>query len=137
MAVYVNAVMEQLPASNTKLNEIRIETEEDEALQKVIETMKKGWPKHKRICISTVKPYWSYKDDLTVVDGILLKGDKIVIPTKMRPEMLKKIHEGHLGISKCKWRARQSICWLGMSQQIEECINKCETCMRWSCSKPK
>ena len=55
----------------------------------------------------------------------------------MRAETLKRIHEGHLGASKCKARARQSVCWPGMSAQIETMVSRCETCARLKASKPK
>ena len=137
LTTHVKAVTEQLPASDKKLNEIRTATKEDELLQGVIETMKMGWPNHRKDCSDTAKSYWEYRSDLTVIDGILICGDRIVIPKKLRPEMLKRIHEGHLGMSKCKWRARQSICWPGMGKQIEEVVRKCETCARMLISKPK
>ena len=35
--------------------------------------------------------------ELTVVDDIVFKGNKIVIPMTLRKEMLQKIHNGHLG----------------------------------------
>ena len=42
--------------------------------------------------------YYAFRDELSTVDGILFKGQRIVIPTSMRAEMLKRIHEGHLRI---------------------------------------
>ena len=134
---YVQAVSEDLPASDEKLEEIRVETEKDQILQEVITTMEKGWPRVRKDCPETIKPYWDYRADLTVLKGVLVCGDRIVIPKTLRREMLERIHQGHLGMDKCKWRARQSICWPGMSKQIQECIRKCETCARLLSSKPK
>ena len=44
---------------------------------------------------------------------------RIVIPSSMRPAMLAVIHGTHLGIVKCKQRAREALYWPGMSAQIE------------------
>ena len=96
-----------------------------------------GWPETRKNCSEAVKPYWDYRSDLTIYKGILICGDRIVVPKTMRKEMLRRIHEGHLGMDKCKWRARQSICWPGMSKEIELCVQKCETCARLLASKPK
>ena len=35
-------------------------------------------------CHESVKPYFNYRDELTVVDGLMLKGSCIVVPTKLR-----------------------------------------------------
>ena len=46
----------------------------------------------------------------------------------MQPEMLKLIHSSHLGMVKCKRRARDVLYWPGMSSQIENIISSCATC---------
>jgi len=61
---------------------------------------------------NNIRPYYS---ELSVENGLLMRGCRLVIPLELQPEMLSKIHEGHLGITKCRARARQSIWWLGMS----------------------
>ena len=48
----------------------------------------------------------------------------------MRADVLKKVHETHLGIEKCKARARASMYWPGMTNDIEEMIAKCPTCAK-------
>ena len=45
-----------------------------------------------------------------------------------RSQMLSKIHSSHLGIGKCKRRARDVLFWPGMNQQITDMISKCNTC---------
>ena len=51
------------------------------------------------------------KEELCVVNGVLLKGTKVIIPSSMRREMVKLVHDGHLGIEKCKRRAREVMYW--------------------------
>ena len=58
-----------------------------------------------------IKQYWHSKDQLHVADNVVLVSDKISIPTALRPEKLKKVHQCHLVISKCKARARTVIYW--------------------------
>ena len=50
-------------------------------------------------------PYWSFKDEIHKADGILFKGHEVMVPARLRPQMLEKIHESHLGIEKSKLRA--------------------------------
>ena len=44
---------------------------------------------------------------------------RIVIPDKKREEILKLIHERHLGLNKCQMRAKETVYWLGINQQLE------------------
>ena len=51
-----------------------------------------------------------------------------MIPQPLRPEMLRKLHAGHQGISKCRQQALQSVWWPAISKDIEETINRCMVC---------
>ena len=53
----------------------------------------------------------------------MFRGEKIVIPTTLRPYMLKLIHQAHLGIVKCKHLAKDVIFWPGLSKQIEDIVS--------------
>uniref|UniRef100_A0A3B1ISF7 Gypsy retrotransposon integrase-like protein 1 n=1 Tax=Astyanax mexicanus TaxID=7994 RepID=A0A3B1ISF7_ASTMX len=43
---------------------------------------------------------------------------------------LAKLHEGHQGVVKCRERARQSVWWPGLSQQLNELVLNCRTCIK-------
>lgn len=48
----------------------------------------------------------------------------------MQTEILARLHERHMGISKCRVRAQQSVWWLGLSSQIAKMVAQCEICLR-------
>ena len=50
----------------------------------------------------------------------------------MRQEILKRIHEGHMGIDKCKARARVCVYWPAMYEAIEQAVKKCPVCNKHS-----
>jgi len=77
-----------------------------------------------------VKPYWPFRGDVTVVHGILLKSSRIVVPSAMRLQVLDKVHGGHQGIVKWKERAKTSIWWPGLSQEIQDPIENCKICAK-------
>lgn len=62
------------------------------------------------------------------MDGVLFKGEWLIVPASMRADMLKRIHESHLGIESCRRRARDVLFWPGMSQSITEMVNNCDVC---------
>lgn len=67
---------------------------------------------------------------LTIQNGLLMKGSTIVIPQSLREDILGKLHEGHLNTTNCRERAKQSICWPGLSSQLQKMVEKCEVCAR-------
>ena len=72
-----------------------------------------------------VSQYWDSRDQLSVLDGIIYKGLRIVIPPSLREQMVNLIHRCHLGMVKCKQRAWEVMFWLCMNKDIEHCINSC------------
>ena len=62
---------------------------------------------------------------------------RIVIPDKKREEILKQIHEGHLGLNKGQMRAKETVYWLGINEQLERLILNCQLCLKYSRSKDK
>ena len=68
---------------------------------------------------------------------MILKGTRIIIPDKKREEILKLIHEGHLGFNKCKMKAKETVYWLGINEQLEQLILNCQLCLKYSRWKDK
>ena len=67
-------------------------------------------------------------DELTMQDGILFKGSRIVIPAAIMKEMIHKVHEGHLGVESCLQRAREVFYWPLMNAGIRDYISNCSIC---------
>ena len=103
--LYVNHIFMYLPASDNKINEIKEKQQSDEVCRLLMNYVQNSWPQRSSVP-SAVKPYWQVKDELTLINGLLVKGERIVIPAEMRLEMLDRIHDGHLGITKCRERAK-------------------------------
>ena len=99
-----------------------------EELSELYQTIKDGWPEQKNKLDVKVTPYFESRSELTVSDGIIYKGLRLVVPKSLRGDMLKLIHMNHLGIMKCKQRAREVFYWPSMNNDIEETIRNCEKC---------
>lgn len=54
--------------------------------------------------------------------------DRIVIPDSLRPEVVSGIHSGHLGLNKCRERAKGSVWWPGISNDLERVVKSCDFC---------
>ncbi|XP_053326251.1 uncharacterized protein K02A2.6-like [Spea bombifrons] len=128
---YVDMVTSAMPITDAKMQMICQETEKDSTLDRVKRAIQIGWPDVKQSCIDGVQEYWNCRAELTVVNGIIFKGSKIVIPHSLRKLMLEKIHEGHLGIEKCRKRAREVMFWPRMNQDISDIVASCDTCLKY------
>ncbi|XP_063233061.1 uncharacterized protein K02A2.6-like [Bacillus rossius redtenbacheri] len=128
IAAQQGLVVHHIQASNKTLGNLQSETLKDETLIQLKAVILKGWPNTSKKLPSCVKEYYSFKEDLTIQDDLIYKGTQIVIPTSMRGALLDKIHYTHLGIQKCKLRARECVFWPGMSRDIENRVGNCTTC---------
>ena len=67
-----------------------------------------------------------------IEDEIIFKGTRIVIPAKKHESVLKLIHEGHLGLNKCKLDAKEAVYWPGPNNQLEKLILNCKLYLKYS-----
>ena len=100
----------------------------DPTLQTLMNTVTTGRPVSKEDVPPCIREYWNYKEELTVQDGVLYKGMKVIIPISMRPQMIARVHSSHLGPDACVRRARDVLFWPNMSGQIKEQVQNCEVC---------
>ena len=78
-----------------------------------------------------LKPYWSYRDELAVIDGIILKGRCIIIPKSLRLQVLDQLHTNHMGIGKMKLLAHECVYWYSINLDIKKYIKQCATCLEF------
>ena len=65
---------------------------------------------------------------MIILDGGVVKSNRVVVPKVMRIEVLKHIHEGHLGVTKCRLRVHTSIYCTGINEDINDMVGHCEMC---------
>jgi hypothetical protein len=92
----------------SKLDSLRQATERDHTLQQLIYHTSKGWPEQQLDVPPEIREYWDYRDEINVYDGLALKGSRIIIPESEREDILKQLHNGHMGITKTTLRSKNS-----------------------------
>ena len=120
-----NEVSEVVPVT---LHDIKSETACDETLQLLIQTATHGWPRKFSAVPEPVKPYWNVRNEISVIDGIVFKSEKFVIPTLLRDKLVTFAHDGHMGMSKCKTRLRQFYWWPNLNESVESRVRSCSCC---------
>ena len=94
---------------------LKDETDKDEALQAVKAIIQSGWPESKSSLPAHVAPYFHFRDELVVQEGLVLRGDRVVIPKAFRKEIMIDLHTAHQGIESTPRRARENIYWPNMN----------------------
>ena len=135
--LHVNQITKQLPAMCDSLQQLRLATQADDELAILKHTIMLGSPKTIKQVPPELQPYWTFMEELTIEDGLILKGTRIVIPSKQCQAILKQIHKGHLGLNKCKCRAKETVYWPGMNTELENLVLNCEFCLKYSTAKHK
>ena len=81
--LYVENILLQLPASGKRLEEIAAAQKEDPICRKLFEYCKEGWPDMIQKLPSSLSPYWSSRGEISQVQGLLLKGPRLIIPSSL------------------------------------------------------
>lgn len=127
----VNAIDNFLPDPCSSLpvdsTDIAAASKSDTALSQVCHWVQHGWPSS---VPESYRPYFNRRDDLSVVQGCLMWGNRVIIPQLHQAQLLKELHDGHLGTSRMKGVARSFFWWPRMDSEIEAI--KCQICEQTS-----
>ena len=121
-------MLQYLPVKDETLCQIQNLTQEDAILKTLAGVIKQGWPESKLHLPPEVQDYFPFKEELTLQNGVIFKGDRVVIPFQMRAELKRKLDSSHLGVQACQRRAREAFYWPGMYKEIEEYVSQCAVC---------
>ena len=105
----VYQITQQLSARCDSLNQLIECMQVENELTLLKHIIKQGWPSSIKQVPPVLQPYWMFREELLVEDKLILKDTRIVIPDKKWEAILKLIHEGHLGLNKCKLHAKETI----------------------------
>ena len=118
-------LMEHLDNSPVTAAQIQLQTRRDPHLAQVLQYTLNGWP---NVAVPELKPYWSKRTELSVQNGCILWGSRVIVPSPSRVPLLQELHGSHPGICHMKSLARMFMWWPGMDQDIEEMVRGCAEC---------
>ena len=110
------------------LTELQTATKSDKQLCRLMKIIMSGWPDDKKSMREDLKSYYTFWEEMSVQDGLIFKGDRIVVPTSMQTEIKERLHSSHVGVQGCLRRAREAVYWPNMNADIESYISRCSTC---------
>ena len=135
--LHVHTVMSTISVSDRKLKQVRQATCKDVQLQMLKQTILDGWPETRKMCPSNIVEFWNHRDELSVAKDIIFRGQKIVIPTSLRPDMTKAVHDSHMGVEKSLQRAKDIMFWPRMTADITDYVLNCNVCLQYRLSNIK
>ena len=126
---FAEGVIGTLPATEKRLDEYRQAQLQDPICSQVLQYCQSNWPEKHNIT-GNIRPYWKVRASLSICNKLLLYNNRIVVPLSLQDITMQRLHDGHQGIQRCRLRAKTSVWWPGIAQQIEQMIHQCQTCAK-------
>ena len=104
------------------------ETDHDADMQLLKQHSLDGFPKAKSCLPELICSFYDYRECLSIVDGVVMKGLHVVIPVSSRNNTLETLHSSHMGITKTIEHARTSLFWPNMQKDIITHLFSCCPC---------
>ena len=121
------SLLQEPEHENLHLRELRQHAQQDSDYQALKETILRGFPSTKTDLHESLKQFWSAKDHLSIDDDLIVYGCRLFIPSSLRPTILSRLHEAHQGISRSRARARLTLYWPSIYQDIEHLSKVADT----------
>ena len=120
-------LMEALDSSVITASQIKTWTAKDPVLAKVKDMLLQG---QRPPASDEFKPFRSRFMELSVHDGCILWGNRVVIPPRGCFKMVEQLHESHPGICRMKSLTRSYVWWPNMDQELENRVKTCNICQQ-------
>ena len=105
--------------------------------QSLMTAIREGWPDQKSLLPAGLSPYWTYRDELTVTDGVIYKGLQVLVPNPMRKTMLQRIHAAHLSPESNIRMSKDVLFWPGMEADVQDMCQACGRCAQFRVQNQK
>ena len=131
--IYVRKIFTEDSPHAISIEDIRSAASNDPTYRQLMKAIQQGKAGNERIKAAGYQRVW---DELCIIDDIIHKGDKIVIPDgeffpgsgNIRTWVLDVAHEGHQGSSSMKRYLRSHAWFPGMDKAIETKVGECLAC---------
>ncbi|XP_061167547.1 uncharacterized protein K02A2.6-like [Saccostrea echinata] len=107
--------------------EIRRETSRDKILSKVYDCIVNGCTENED---PNLNAYFSRRNELTVSQGCVMWGCRVIIPQRFQKRVLEMFHSAHPGIVRMKLLTRSYVWWPGIDLEIEKLVKSCSGCQK-------
>lgn len=96
--IHVDFVISNIPVCGDYLSSLREHIKADITCSTLMKHCTLGWPDKSQMQ-GKLRKSWAERASLTVHDGLLLQGTRLVIPSALSSNVLQRLHEGHMGVT--------------------------------------
>ena len=108
----------------------------DPALSTAMRYTRQGWPA-KLEDNDDASCFKRVAESLSISNGCLMYGARVVVPAKLQPKVLQLLHLGHFGIERMKQLARSAVYWPNIDTDIANLCRSCINCAEHQNRPPK
>ena len=120
----VNRIVQRSLRAAVTISMLRHAVQEDITLKQVLEDVLAG-----RMSKHTLEsPYKAVFGDLTAADGVLLRGEQLVIPPSLHHDVISLAHDGHQGEAKTIRALRERLWFPRLGPLTKEYVRSCLGC---------
>ena len=130
----VGRYQEEIPA--VTWDRVKEATRRDPIMSELRNLIIAGIPEEKGEMAEYLSVYYQYREHLSVVEGVVIYKDRLVIPTALRGEVLEALHSAHQGVTGMQLRAGEAVFWPGMSSQLTTAREACGSCTESAPTQP-
>lgn len=123
-------------AASVTWERVKVAAVADEECAALVDRIQEGFPAVRDDLPAKLRPYWTMRDDLYVVEGVPFKGHKMLIPPKLRSRVLEGLHAAHQGVTGMRANARERFFWPGLDAAICQIRAQCRQCNEKAPSQP-
>ena len=123
--IFLLDILHSLPVT---AEHIKKWTNQDSTLSRVRTMIQQGWQFTND---ADFKPYMRRREELSVYDGCVLWGSRVVVPPQGHTKIIKELHEGHPGSTRMKALARSFVWWPQLDRDLENVVQSCEICQTY------
>ena len=110
------------------LEEVKVALKKDRVMVMLRNQVQSGFPPENKLLVEELKPFWRQREELSVVEGLVMFKDRLVIPGELRKVVLEMLHSAHQGVYNMQLSAEKSVWWPGMTPDIKQARNRCTVC---------
>ena len=118
-------------------NEVRAAQDADGTTQELRKLITDGWPRRPDKLGQEMRKFFEHRGELTISENLVVKDHRIFVPPSLRANILKKLHAGHLGVSKARSRCRETVWWPGISSDVKRHTEECRVCLEHRRNAPE
>ncbi|XP_055527044.1 uncharacterized protein K02A2.6-like [Wyeomyia smithii] len=124
-------VLQGIDIQSNLLDRIKQATQKDETCQILKLHIVNGWPSEKSTVMECVKPFYALRAELVIQDGVILRGNRIVVPAENRQDVLKLLHYSHQGEQATLRKARDIVYWPNLNDHVQNMVKACGICNQY------